>query len=112
MMSGFFIIRPRFAGVIAIILCLAGALALLRLPVAQYPNITPPTISVSAFYPGANADVIAKVVGDPLEAAINGVDDMIYMSSNSSDSGSYSLTVTFAVGTDPNLAQINVQNRA
>jgi multidrug efflux pump len=112
MMSGFFITRPRFAGVIAIILCLAGALALLRLPVAQYPNITPPTISVSAFYPGANADVIAKVVGDPLEAAINGVDDMIYMSSNSSDSGSYSLTVTFAVGTNPNLAQINVQNRA
>ena len=112
MISGFFIAHPRFASVLAIILCLAGALAVLGLPVAQYPNITPPTISVTAFYPGANAEVIAQVVGDPLESAINGVDDMIYMSSSSSDSGTYTLTVTFAVGTDPNLAQINVQNRA
>jgi hydrophobe/amphiphile efflux-1 (HAE1) family protein len=112
MISGFFISRPRFAIVVALILCLAGALSIFGLPIAQYPNITPPSITVSAFYPGAHAEVIAKVVGDPLETAINGVDDMIYMSSNSSDAGSYSLTVTFAAGTDPNLAQINVQNRA
>jgi hydrophobe/amphiphile efflux-1 (HAE1) family protein len=112
MISGFFISRPRFASVVAIILCVAGALSLFGLPIAQYPNITPPTVSVSAFYPGANAEVIANVVGAPLEAAINGVDDMIYMSSSSSDAGSYSLTVTFKVGTDPDLAQINVQNRA
>lgn len=112
MMSGFFITRPRFAGVLAIVLCLAGFLSLLGLPISQYPNITPPTITVSAFYPGANAEVIANVVGDPLESAINGVDDMLYMSSNSSDAGTYTLTVTFAVGTDPDLAQINVQNRA
>jgi hydrophobe/amphiphile efflux-1 (HAE1) family protein len=112
MISGFFISRPRFASVLAIILCIGGLLALFGLPVSQYPDITPPSITVSAFYPGANAEVISKVVGDPLETAINGVDDMIYMSSNSSDSGAYSLTVTFAVGTDPNQAQINVQNRA
>lgn len=112
MISGFFISRPRFASVVAIILCVAGALSLFGLPIAQYPNITPPTVSVSAFYPGANAEVIANVVGAPLEAAINGVDDMIYMSSSSSDAGTYSLTVTFKVGTDPDLAQINVQNRA
>ncbi len=112
MISGFFISRPRFAIVVAIILCLAGGLSIFGLPIAQYPNITPPSITVSAFYPGANAEVIAEVVGDPLETAINGVDDMIYMSSNSSDAGTYTLTVTFAVGTDPNLAQINVQNRA
>ncbi|ATU92248.1 efflux RND transporter permease subunit [Phyllobacterium zundukense] len=112
MISGFFISRPRFAIVVAIVLCLAGTLSIFGLPIAQYPNITPPSITVTALYPGANAEVIAKVVGDPLETAINGVDDMIYMSSNSSDAGSYTLTVTFAVGTDPNLAQINVQNRA
>ncbi|MFC0220202.1 efflux RND transporter permease subunit [Pseudochelatococcus lubricantis] len=112
MISGFFISRPRFAGVLAIILCLAGLLSLLGLPVAQYPDIAPPTVTVSAVYPGANAEVIATVVGHPLESAINGVDDMIYMSASSSDSGTYSLTVTFAVGTDPDLAQINVQNRA
>lgn len=112
MISATFIRRPRFASVIAIILCIVGFIALVGLPISQYPNIAPPTVTVRAFYPGANAEVISEVVGDPLESAINGVDDMIYMSSSSSDSGSYLLTVTFAVGTDPNLAQINVQNRA
>lgn len=112
MISGFFIVRPRFAMVLAIILCLLGALSLFNLPVSQYPDISPPTITVSASYPGANAEVIADVVGNPLESAINGVDDMVYMSSNSSSAGNYALTVTFAVGTDPDQAQINVQNRA
>lgn len=112
MISGFFISRPRFAMVLAIILCLVGVLGLLGLPVTQYPDISPPTVTVSASYPGANAEVIANVVGNPLESAINGVDHMLYMSSSSSSAGNYSLTVTFAVGTDPDLAQVNVQNRA
>ncbi len=84
----------------------------LSLPIQQYPQITPPTVNVSASYPGASAEVIADVVGGPLETAINGVDGMMYMSSTSSNAGQYSLSVTFEVGTDPELAQINVQNRA
>lgn len=112
MISSTFITRPRLAMVVSIVISLAGGLALLALPVQQYPQITPPTINVSATYPGASAEVIADVVGGPLETAINGVEDMIYMSSNSSNAGQYSLSVTFAVGTDPDIAQVNVQNRA
>lgn len=112
MISSVFISRPRLAIVISIVISLAGALALLSLPVQQYPQITPPTINVSATYPGASAEVIADVVGGPIETAINGVEDMIYMSSNSSNAGQYSLSVTFEVGTDPDIAQVNVQNRA
>src|SRR5690606_15533300 len=111
-MSDLFITRTRFAMVISIVISIAGALSLLVLPVQQYPNITPPTVSVSASYPGASADVIADVVGGPLETAINGVDNMLFMSSTSSNAGQYSLSVTFEVGTDPDQAQINVQNRA
>ena len=112
MLSRIFIERPRLALVVSIIITLAGVLALLNIPIAQYPQITPPTVNVSAVYPGASAEVIADVVGGPLETAINGVDDMLYMSSTSSNAGQYSLTITFEVGTDPDIAQVNVQNRA
>lgn len=112
MISELFIRRTRLAIVISIIISIAGAIAIFSLPVQQYPQITPPTVNVSASYPGASAEVIADVVGGPLETAINGVDGMMYMSSTSSNAGQYSLSVTFEVGTDPELAQINVQNRA
>jgi HAE1 family hydrophobic/amphiphilic exporter-1/multidrug efflux pump len=112
MISNLFISRTRLAIVISIIISIAGAIAVFSLPIQQYPQITPPTVSVSASYPGASAEVIADVVGGPLETAINGVDNMIYMSSTSSNAGQYSLSVTFEVGTDPDQAQINVQNRA
>ncbi|MFL5255538.1 MAG: efflux RND transporter permease subunit [Rhodopila sp.] len=111
MLSGFFIDRPKFAIVIAIVITLAGALALWVIPVAQYPNITPPQITVSATYPGADAETVANTIAEPIEEQVNGVQDMLYMSSTSSSSGTYSLTVTFAIGTDPNIDQVNVQNR-
>lgn len=110
MFAKFFINRPRFAIVISLILCLAGGIALTNLPVALYPEITPPEVMVRASYPGASAEVIAKTVGIPLESAVNGVEDMLYMTSDSAD-GSYSLTVTFKSGTDPDIAQVKVQNR-
>lgn len=112
MISGMFITRTRLAMVVSIVISLAGLLSLLVLPVQQYPEITPPSVNVSAVYPGASAEVIADVVGGPLETAINGVDGMMYMSSTSSNAGQYSLSVTFEVGTDPDIAQVNVQNRA
>ena len=111
MLSRIFIERPRLALVVSIIVTLAGALALLNIPIAQYPPIAPPEIVVSAVYPGASAEVVAKTVGAPLEAEMNGVDDMLYMAATCSNNGSYSLSVTFAVGTDPSIAQVNVQNR-
>lgn len=110
MFSNFFIRRPRFALVISLVLCLAGIIALYTLPIALYPEVTPPEVVVIANYPGASAETIAKTVGIPLEESVNGVEDMLYMSSASSD-GSYMLTVTFATGTDPDLAQVKVQNR-
>ncbi len=110
MFAKFFINRPRFAVVISLILCLAGAIALKNLPIALYPEITPPEVVVRATYPGASAEVIAKTVGIPLESAVNGVEDMLYMSSDSAD-GSYMLTVTFKTGVDPDIAQVKVQNR-
>ena len=112
MISSLFISRPRFAMVISIIIAIAGLISLRFLPIQQYPEISPPTVNVSAVYPGASAQVIADVVGGPLETAINGVDDMMYMSSTSSNSGQYSLSVTFDIGTDADIAQVNVQNRA
>jgi HAE1 family hydrophobic/amphiphilic exporter-1 len=112
MISDLFITRTRLAIVTSIIISIAGAIAVFSLPIQQYPQITPPTVTVSASYPGASAEVIADVVGGPLETAINGVDHMMYMSSTSSNAGQYTLSVTFEVGTDPETAQINVQNRA
>lgn len=110
MFSKFFIKRPRFALVISLLLCLAGLIAVKSLPIALYPEITPPEIMVMAHYPGASAEVIAKTVGIPLEDKVNGVEDMLYMTSTSSD-GSYRLTVTFKTGVDPDMAQVKVQNR-
>ncbi len=110
MFSRIFIERPRFAMVISIVLTLAGIISVFSLPISLYPEITPPEIVVSASYPGASAEVIAKTIGIPLEAEINGVEDMLYMSSSSEDS-KYSLTVTFKVGVDRDMAQVKVQNR-
>ncbi|MCW2244250.1 efflux RND transporter permease subunit [Azospirillum canadense] len=111
MFSGLFIRRPNLAIVIALVVTIAGALAILFIPVAQFPPITPPSVQVSATYPGANAQVVADSVAAPIEAQVNGVEGMLYMSSTSTDTGTYTLSVTFAPGTDPDLAQINVQNR-
>ncbi|MGH7117435.1 MAG: efflux RND transporter permease subunit [Acetobacteraceae bacterium] len=111
MLSGFFIHRPIFALVIAIVITLLGLLAFSVIPVAQYPNITPPVVTVSASYPGASAETIAATVGQPLEEQINGVPGMIYMKGTSSSSGSYRLHITFAIGTNPNIDQVNVENR-
>ena len=111
MLAEFFIKRPRFAMVIAIVLAFAGLISAFRLPIAQYPNVTPPQISVSATYRGADASTLANTVAAPLEEQINGVDGMIYMSSTSDNSGSYELTVTFDLGTDPDMALVKVQNR-
>ncbi|HWE35217.1 MAG TPA: multidrug efflux RND transporter permease subunit [Isosphaeraceae bacterium] len=111
MFSRFFIERPIFANVIAIVTMILGVVALLALPVEQYPQITPPTVQVSTSYPGANARVLADTVAAPIEQQVNGVENMIYMSSTSAADGSYKLTVTFEVGTDLDMAQVLVQNR-
>ncbi len=111
MFSKFFINRPIFATVLALIIVVAGLVTLNILPVAQFPEITPPTVQVSAFYPGANAETVAQTVGIPIEQQVNGVDGMLYMSSTASSSGAYSLTITFAVGTDIDMATVQVQNR-
>lgn len=110
-MVKFFINRPIFATVLALIIVVAGLVTLNILPIAQYPEITPPTVQVSAVYPGADAQTVAQTVGLPIEQQVNGVDGMLYMSSNSSSSGAYSLTITFAVGTDIDMATVMVQNR-
>lgn len=110
MLSKFFIDRPIFATVLAILMVLVGVITVKTLPVAQYPDITPPTVMVSAAYPGADAETVAKVVGEPIEEQVNGVEGMMYMSSNSS-AGSYSLTITFENGTDLDEAAVKVQNR-
>lgn len=110
-MASFFIDRPVFAAVISIILVLAGLVAMKATPIAQYPDIAPPTVQVSAVYPGATAEVIANTVAAPIEQQVNGVDKMSYMSSTSSSTGNMTLTVTFEPGTDPDMAQVNVQNR-
>ena len=110
MFSRIFIERPRFAMVISIVLTLAGVISVFSLPISLYPEITPPEVVVSASYPGASAEVVAKTIGIPLEEEINGVEDMLYMSS-SSENSSYQLTVTFKVGVDRDMAQVKVQNR-
>lgn len=111
MLSRFFIQRPKFALVISIILSLAGLISLTVLPIAEYPQISPPSVSVTAYYTGASAETVEEAIADPIETSVNGVEDMIYMSSKSANDGSYNLTVTFDVGTDPDMAQVNVQNR-
>ena len=111
MFSKFFIERPIFASVISIVIVIAGGVTLATLPTAQYPEITPPTVEVTATYPGANAQVVAETVAAPIEQEVNGVEDMIYMSSTSASDGSYTLTVTFEVGTNLDMAQVLVQNR-
>jgi len=111
MISGVFVDRPRLAIVIAILLTLAGALALLRIPVSQFPDIVPPQVTVSTMFTGASAAVVEQTVAQPLEAAVVGVDKMIYMKSNSGNDGSYTLTVSFELGTNPDIDTVNVNNR-
>ncbi len=111
MFSRFFISRPIFAAVLSIVITLTGAVAVFNLPVAQYPQITPASIIVSCTYPGASARVVAESVASPIEQEVNGVENMLYMSSQSANDGSYSLTVTFKPGIDLNFAQVLVQNR-
>jgi len=109
--SNFFIDRPLFATVVSAFIVIAGIAAFRELPVAMYPNVAPPQIAVSTVYPGASADVIAETVAAPLEQALNGVENMLYMRSGSSSTGSLQIALTFAVGTNPDLSMINVQNR-
>ena len=110
-MARFFIDRPVFSGVISVVIVLLGMISMLSLPVEQYPDIAPPTINVFATYPGANAETVQKAVITPLEEAINGVEDMTYMTSTATNSGTVSITVYFKQGTDPDMAAVNVQNR-
>ena len=110
-LTHFFIDRPIFASVLSIVIVLVGSIALIRLPIAQYPEIAPPTVVVSAAYPGANAQVVAETVATPIEQEVNGVEDMLYMSSQSTNSGNMALTITFKPGTNLDKAQVLVQNR-
>ncbi|ALM51984.1 efflux RND transporter permease subunit [Halomonas huangheensis] len=110
-LSGFFIRRPVFAAVLSILIVVAGSLALIKLPVSEYPEVVPPTVVVRATYPGANPDVIARTVATPLEQEITGVEGMLYLDSQATADGNLTLTVTFGLGTDLDQAQVNVQNR-
>ena len=111
MLSRFFIDRPIFASVLSIVITIAGLVAAFTLPIAQYPDITPPTVHVACVYPGANAKVVADTVAAPIEQQVIGVEDMLYMSSQCTNDGAYSLTITFKLGTDLDMAQVRVQNR-
>src|ERR1700736_6553070 len=111
MLARFFIDRPVLAWVISIVIILLGGIAAALLPIAEYPEITPPNVRVNANYPGANAQVVADTVAAPIEQQVVGVEGMLYMSSQSNNDGSYTLDVTFALGTDVNVAQVLEQNR-
>ena len=110
-LSRFFIHRPIFAGVLSLLIFIGGALAVWKLPITEYPDVVPPTVVVTANYPGANPKVIGETVATPLEQEINGVEDMLYMSSQATSDGRMTLTVTFAIGTNPDDATTLVQNR-
>ena len=110
MFVNFFIDRPIFASVLAIVIVVAGAVAIPFLPIAMFPEITPPQVVVTATYPGASAEVVEQTVTTPIEQQVNGVEDMIYMSSRSGSDGTMTLNVTFKVGTDLDIAAVNVQN--
>src|ERR1700709_2536195 len=107
----FFIDRPVFAAVLSIVTVIVGGISIVALPIAQYPDIAPPTVTVSATYPGANAKTVAETVATPIEEQINGVEGMIYMSSQNSNDGTMRLTVSFKLGTNLDIAQVQVQNR-
>ncbi|MEA3125781.1 MAG: multidrug efflux pump, partial [Caballeronia sp.] len=109
--SKFFIDRPIFAGVMSVLILLAGIIAMFKLPISEYPEVVPPSVVVHAQYPGANPKVIAETVASPLEEQINGVEDMLYMQSQANSDGNLNITVTFKLGTDPDKAQELVQNR-
>src|SRR6516225_9650592 len=111
MISKFFIDRPIFSTVISVVFVLAGGVAVFALPIAQYPEVTPPTVQVAAFYPGANAQTVRDVVAAPIEEQVSGVEGMMYMSSQCTNDGTYKLTVTFKLGMDSDMAQVLVQNR-
>src|ERR1700738_3275443 len=110
-LSKFFIDRPIFAGVLSLLIFIAGLIAMRSMPIAEYPEVVPPSIVVRAQYPGANPKVIAETVATPLEEAINGVEDMLYMQSQANSDGNLVLTVTFKLGMNPDLAQQLVENR-
>jgi len=111
MLARFFIDRPVLAWVISLVIVLLGSITAALLPIAEYPEISPPTVRVTASYPGANARVVADTVAAPIEQQVNGVEHMLYMSSQSGNDGSYTLDATFVLGTDVNMAQVLVQNR-
>src|SRR5437016_7598579 len=111
MIARFFIDRPVFATVISVVITLAGGVAVFTLPVAQYPEVTPPTVQVTALYPGANSQTLRDTVAAPIEEQVSGVEGMVYMASECTNDGAYNLTVTFKLGMDSDMAQVLVQNR-